>query len=114
MGKTKILMTGLTGIVGRFIYTGLEDAYEVYYLVRNGANNNKLPSDIPNDRIFEADIEESFCGLCQEDFKKLKSIDIDKILHFASDVSFNVTDTDGKIYKTNYIGIINRKWNIYA
>ena len=39
--KKKILMTGVTGVLGGAVYTGLEKMFDVYYLVRDGKDNTK-------------------------------------------------------------------------
>jgi len=105
-----ILMTGSTGILGSVISAELEKlGNTVYYIVRGGIDNKKLPVKITSERIIDGDITKPLCGLAKssEDYKKLSEMTIDMFLHLAADVSFAIDDPDGAIWKTNYNGTFN-------
>ena len=61
----KILLTGITGILGSHIIPSLSLHHEVYALVRNvGQRLDKLSRlGIPLDHIFEGDLEKESLGL---------------------------------------------------
>ncbi len=100
-----ILMDGVTGILGSSIGPELEG--DVYYLVRGGEFNQRLPADINKEKIIPCDITKPLCGLSDDNIKRLNDIGIEKYLHLAADVSFATEDIDGKIWNTNYYGTKN-------
>ncbi len=107
MRKQKVLMTGVTGVLGSAIFAGLEDVYDVYYLVRDGIYNHKLFIEIEHNKVYNSDVTKEFCGLSSFDIQQLKEIGIDKFLHVAANVSFEIKDDKGKIWDDNYNGTFN-------
>ncbi len=99
-----ILMTGFTGILGSVIGPELHD---VYFLVRSGMDNRRLPKGINPDKIIEGDITKPMCGVSLEDLVRMKNAGITRFLHLAANVSFAITDFGGEIWRDNYIGTNN-------
>jgi nucleoside-diphosphate-sugar epimerase len=87
----KILLTGMTGILGSHIISSLSLYHEVYALVRNASQRVDKFSrfGVPLDHIFEGDLEKESLGLSGTTLSSLKSADIDIILHGASSVKFD-------------------------
>lgn len=87
-----ILMTGGTGVVG----TALREIFEIenekiYYLIRNGRsrlNDDKKMDGIRKDRVINADILLSKCGVSDFDMDFLSG-KINKIIHVAGSVKFD-------------------------
>lgn len=102
-----ILMTGLTGILGSEIHSNLHDQDDIYYIVRDGLNNLKLPIGIDPEKVLKGDVTLPQCGLSSMDIKNLKAFNIKKFVHLAANVSFVTEDVNGEIYKTNYNGTKN-------
>lgn len=103
-----ILLTGVTGVLGSILGPALaqNENEDVYFLVRNGKNNKKLPLIIDPQKVITGDITKPLCGIRSEEIRGLRN-KVDKIVHLAANVSFAVNDTDGSIRAVNYMGTKN-------
>ena len=104
----KILFTGLTGAVGSVLALLLQKfGYEVWCLVRNGQQRATAAGGslfgIPAEKIINGDIILPNCGISVEDFKMLKGLGIEKIIHSAASIKFANVEA-GQIWMANVVG----------
>ncbi len=97
-----ILMTGLTGILGSAVGPALEE--EVFFLVRGGKDRKNLSAD--RKKVFSGDILEPLCGVSDEDLRRLKSQDVNRVLHLAASVKFD-ENLSAEIFAINLTGTKN-------
>lgn len=88
----KILLTGITGILGSHLLAALSSQHEVYAIVRNiGQRTEKLSQlALPLGHIFDGDLEKEDLGLSNTTVFQLQSIGIDAVVHCASSVKFDL------------------------
>lgn len=93
-----ILLTGLTGVLGSAIAPILqEQGHKVFCLVRGGKNRahgEKTLHGISCDQIMDGDVTEPLCGISDSDFAVLMHERIDKIVHIAASVKFDMAKAD--------------------
>lgn len=99
------LMTGVTGILGSVVGPELQE--EVFFLVRDGVDNKRIPAGIDPRQVVNGDITKPMCGLDAEAINRLKQAGINRVFHLAANVSFALEDTDGSIFRTNFEGTRN-------
>ncbi len=94
------VVTGVTGVLGSSLCSSFGD--DVYFIVRDGLLNMRLPDFIEPTRVLRGDIVEPLCGLSQNDIERLNDIGITRFIHLAANVSFAVNDPNGEIWNVNY------------
>ena len=96
-----ILLTGVTGSVGKPLFEALSRREKVYCLVRNPAGRNDIP--VPGSQVIAGDLDAPGAGLDDEGIAHLRDLGVDKIVHSAGLVKFDEERAE-EIYRTNYQG----------
>lgn len=116
-----ILLTGATGLLGRYLLRDLLLAdVPVAVVVRSSRRQSAddrvealmrtwedlLQRDMPRPYVLEGDITEPFLGLSR-DARRWVDANCDSVLHNAASLSFVATSEDGEPYRSNIRGTEN-------
>ena len=103
--KKKVLITGVSGFLGSWLYLSIKDKFKVYGIDNFSTGNHVLFNslDISKKNFFYVDIRDN--KKCENIFKKIKP---DYVIHLAAQpfVSKGVEDPS-ETYSQNIIGTLN-------
>ncbi|WP_101845942.1 SDR family oxidoreductase [Halobacillus sp. Marseille-P3879] len=108
-----IFLTGSTGFLGgKLIGNLMENVdHHVYVLVRNVSKGERLVNQFSEEKknrihLIKGDITQPYCGLSDEQFKKLQNLGMECFYHSAALVKFDVELSD-ELFEINYEGTKN-------
>lgn len=115
----RTLLTGSTGLVGRFVLAELlSQGSPTVLLVRRNARGTvekrieeilgqfELPADYPHPVVLEADLSQAGLGLSNESIDWLASAPLN-IIHSAASIRFHAESKEGEPYLSNVNGTAN-------
>lgn len=99
--RPKVLLTGATGFLGKSLVPLLTDTYDVHILSRSGPQGAKPVQDHGLRRI-QADLTKWRCGLDEDQFSDLSSLDFVGLIHLAA--LYDLNADEDTIFLNNTVG----------